>query len=124
MTGAINITAALLTVGFGLLGLLMPRRAARFVGLRAVLPAGQSEFRATFGGLFVALGAVPLLSGEPIAYAVTGAAWIATGLGRVVSIMLDGVATPKNWSGVGMEAAMGAACLVGAPGLALAGNLP
>ena len=55
------------------IGLFLPARAAAITGLEAKTNAGRSEFRSSYGGLFIALGLIPLLSMEPIAFAVAGA---------------------------------------------------
>jgi hypothetical protein len=114
-----NIVGASGTLGMGGLGLFLPRLAARITGLSAHTAAGRSEFRATFGGLLVALGAIPLLSSEPIAYALAGGAWLAAALGRVGSIMADRAGERGNAVAVGVEAIFAAALLVGSPGAAL-----
>ena len=114
----LNQIGAVFTIGMGLLGLLYPSGAARFTGLNAGTRTAFAEFRATFGGLFVALGAVPLITGEPSAYLVSSLAWIASAVGRVGSIVLDKGYEPKNFSAVVFEAAFGALLIAGSPYLA------
>lgn len=99
----------------GLLGLLMPTRVAKFVGLTSVSPEGQSEFRATYGGLFIVLGILPLLNGSPLLFAFAGLCWLGAAVGRVVSIVLDRARTTENALGVAFEAGFAALLLVGAP---------
>ena len=72
--------------------------------------------------MFIALGLIPLLSMDPIAYAVAGTAWLFTGIGRIVSIIVDRVSDPTNWGGVVFELAFAALLLAGAPGSALLGS--
>ncbi len=117
----LNMIGAVGTIVMGCIGLFLPSRAALIVGLTPKTNAGRSEFRASYGGLFVALGLVPLLSMEPIAFSVAGAAWLFTGIGRVVSIVVDQVSDRANWGGVGFELLFAALLLAGAPGQALLG---
>ncbi len=115
----LNMLGAAGTIVMGCIGLFFPKRAAVIVGLEPNTTAGRSEFRASFGGLFIGLGVVPLLSMEPIAFAVAGAAWALTAIGRVVSIFADQASSPTNWGGVGFELAFAVLLLVGAPTAAL-----
>ncbi|MCA6237128.1 MAG: hypothetical protein IM671_13970 [Phenylobacterium sp.] len=46
---ALNQVGALGTLVISLLGLLLPKAAARFVGLQPLTPAGRPEFEATYG---------------------------------------------------------------------------
>ena len=110
MTLLANI-GAVLTLALGLLGLFAPGKAAEMVELSARTHPGRSEFRATYGGLFVGLGLVPLATQEPVAFVVAGAAWLGAALARVVSIALDRALSPKNWLAVGFEGGIGALCL-------------
>lgn len=112
---AINIAGAVLTAGFGLLGLLAPARAARFVGLKAISKPGQSEFRATYGGLFIALGVGPLIIREPAFFALAGFCWLGAAAGRGLSIVVDRAMSVRNLGAVGLEAVLGLLLLVGRP---------
>lgn len=110
----LNVCGALGTAGMGALGLLAPRVCARLVGLKPLHPAGAAEFRATFGGLFLALGLTPLVTGEPAAFLVGGLAWAGAALGRVVSVVVDRGRTRANLIAVGVEAAFAGLLLAGA----------
>jgi|LauGreDrversion4_2_1035121.scaffolds.fasta_scaffold193427_3 hypothetical protein len=88
-TGWLAVTAATGTVALGLLGLLAPNFCARFVGLTARDRTGIGEFRATYGGLFVALGALPLWTGDSSAFLAASLAWSGAMVGRLVSIVVD-----------------------------------
>lgn len=121
MTDWLNLVGAIGTVGMGLLGLLAPTRASAFVGLKPLTPAGRSEFRATYGGLWIALGLVPLLSGEPLAYLMAGLCWALTAAGRLVSILLDRASDPRNWGATVFEGVFAALLLAGAPMARLTG---
>jgi len=104
--------AAAVTVLLGLLGLVFPGSAMRLVGLEVSRPLGLLDVRATYGGLFVALGAFPILSGEPLAFQMLGVAWLAAGLARMVFTPVDRVWTRENIAGIAVELGLGAAALL------------
>ena len=103
----------------GLLGLLLPKVAARFVGLQPLTPAGRSEFRATYGGLWAPLALMPLVTQEPIVFAVSGLCWAGAAAGRIVSILLDDALDAQNLKAVGLELAFAILLLAGDPGRAV-----
>ena len=91
----------------GLLGLVNPLLAVRLYGLDVFDPRGTSQVRATFGGLYLALGGMLLWAATPRASAAASAvgrpylraAALLVGCvaaGRVLSIVIDGVLTPLN----------------------------
>src|SRR5690554_5219474 len=99
--------AAGVAVASGLLGLLNPLLAVRLYGLEVMEPRGISQVRATFGGLYLALGGMLLWAATPRASAAANAvgrpylraAALLVGCvaaGRVLSIVIDGVLTPVN----------------------------
>lgn len=101
---SLGMVGAAATIGMGLLGLVAPHAAARLTGLTATTKTAFAEFRGTFGGMFIALGVVPLVTQSPAAYYVSAWAWLASGLGRIVLIVLDaGHREPKNFGGVVLE---------------------
>jgi hypothetical protein len=105
---------AIATIGMGCLGLFAPNAASRFTGLNASNKTAFAEFRATFGGMFVVMGLIPLITNEPLAYFTAGLVWLGAAAGRVVSIILDkGFDEPKNVGGVAFEAAFGLLLLAG-----------
>jgi len=101
------IIGSVVTLLLGLLGLLAPRRAASMVGIGAADALGRSEVRATYGGVFLGLGAACLLLRSPEAYAVAGAAWMAAATARLVSISIEREASGKNLAGVAVESGIG-----------------
>ncbi|MGB3456376.1 MAG: DUF4345 family protein [Litorimonas sp.] len=119
MTELLNMVGAIATMMMGAMGLFAPRMAADFSGLKALTPTGQSEFRATYGGLFVAMGIVPLLTMHPLAFATAALCWMGAAAGRIVSVALDGALTPKNIGAVAFESAFALLLIVGAPWAAL-----
>ena len=78
---------------------------------------GKSEFRATYGGLFLlghAFAAWALATAQPgaeMAAAASGSGWLGSGIGRLVSLALDKTATSLNWFNVIFEALLGALLL-------------
>lgn len=105
---------ALGTIGMGLFGLLAPARCAAFVGLQAANKTGFAEFRATYGGVFVAVGAFPIFSDAPDAWRMAAAVWFGAAAGRIVSLAADGgYREPKNFAAVAFESAFGALLLAG-----------
>ncbi len=117
----LNYLGAVVTLGLGMTGLIAPQVAQRIVGLKAETVSGRSEFRASFGGLWIALGAVPLVLFEPIAFAFLGLCWLGTAAGRTVSFVLDRTVDRQNLFNAGFEIVIGALCLAGAPWAALWG---
>jgi hypothetical protein len=110
----INIIGAIATISMGCLGLFAPHAASRFTGLTASNKTAFAEFRATFGGMFLVMGLIPLITNEPLAYFMAGLIWLGAAAGRVVSIILDkGFDEPKNVGGVAFEAAFGLLLLAG-----------
>jgi len=102
-----NQIGASITTLLGLMGFLAPKLAMKFTGLSSSTKEGTSEFRATFGGLFIALGLFPLWADHPQLYLLVGLAWLATGIGRAVSIVADNCFTSKNVLAVLFESGIG-----------------
>lgn len=111
----LNIAGASVTVLMGCLGLFFPKRAATFTGLKAVTDPGRSEFRSTFGGLFLFAGMAPLILTMPATFLVLGLSWAGAAVGRVVSILVDNADTPKNRIAAAFEAAIATLLLIGDP---------
>lgn len=96
---------SLVTLGFGALigfiSLINPAWGANVVRLQAdpdpLKPGGFSEFRATYGGLFLMLHLmallltyhVPRIASDILILAPIAAGWIGAGLGRTVSLLFD-----------------------------------
>jgi len=72
----LKVIAALVTAATGLLALIKPDATYGFIGLTANGVRGVSEIRAIFGGLFIALGIVPLFLGL-VAYQMLGITYLA-----------------------------------------------
>jgi hypothetical protein len=84
----LKIIAALATAATGLLAFVKPSAAYGFIGLNPSGVRGVSEMRAIFGGLFIALGLVPLFLGET-AYQMLGIGYLAIAVARLISIVID-----------------------------------
>lgn len=111
----IKYVGATITIALGFMGLLFPKKAADFTGLSWKTAEGFSEFRSTFGGLFVLLGLYPILDGTYHSFFTVGFAWLATGVGRLVSLVFDGGRTAKNFLATLFESGIGITMLLGFP---------
>jgi hypothetical protein len=126
----LNALALAIGAGLGARALLDPKWAARFVRLKADEQGGGfAEFRATYGGVFLAshlaallMTLMNMLGGEYVigvaatgGAAVLGAAWAGACGGRVLSMLLDGADTKFNRMSAGVEAAL--ALAIAAPWL-------
>lgn len=109
--------AAGLTLLLGLLGLLNPLLTVRLLGLEVIEPRGLSEVRATYGALFVVMGAIMLWAAPSRRYGsvwlrVPGMLWLAAALGRILSMGLDGAVTIGNIVTLALQLLIGVSALV------------
>ena len=113
--------AAVITLVFGLLALILPEWLVLALGLELSIarPWGISEVRATYGALFLALGIAMLWAvaqrPKPFAYAYLRLAallWLAAAGGRLFSMILDGALLPMNFLALGVELLVGVPTLV------------
>lgn len=100
--------ASVLTTGLGLMGLVRPDLVSRMVGIEAVSQLGKSEVRATYGGVFVGLGASCLWLQSTEAFLVVGIAWSTAALVRTADMVFEREFSSKNIGGVGIEGGVGA----------------
>ena len=107
MIDSLPVVGALATCALGLLGLLAPNVAAAFTSLRPEGLLGRSEIRATYGGLFLALGAGALVLRSPEVFLMLGLAWLGAAAGRLVSVVVDRSTEVKNFGGIAFEGAIG-----------------
>ena len=98
---------AVITLGLGGMALIRPRLAASFTSIEPVGLLGLSEIRATYGGLFAALGAVALFLQDNIFFAGLGAGWLGAAMGRSLSVFLDHSRENKNFGGIAFESVLG-----------------
>ena len=108
----IESAGALVTFALGLLGLFRPLAAAVLVGIEPIGTLGVSEVRASYGGLFTALGLCALVSQSPVVFTVVGLGWTGIAAGRLLSVLVDRSFAPKNLGGLAMEAGLAALLLV------------
>ena len=107
----INIIFALLSIGLGCFGWLVPRYTMSVLDMSAQNDStmGMSEVRASAGALFVGMGIGALLIGTPAAYVMLGFCWMGAAAGRLTSLIFDGQSR-KKWGyflvelGVGLPA--------------------
>ena len=102
----LKIIAAVATIATGLLALLKPAATFGFIGLRADGARGISEIRSIFGGLFIALGVVPLIFAG-VVYQVLGIGYLAIAAARAFSIVFDRSYERSNWISLGIEIVLG-----------------
>ena len=110
----LSIIGAVLCTAMGLLGVLAPNRAAKLVSIEPVGGLGVSEIRATYGGVFLAMGVTCLVIRSPDAYLIAGASWLGAGLLRFPSLVLDKGSFPKALGGAALELTIGILLLSGA----------
>ncbi|MBW0149029.1 DUF4345 family protein [Marinobacter arenosus] len=103
----IPLLGAVCTLALGILGLVAPRQVSDLVGVAPEGALGLSEVRATYGGLFVGLGAACLWFQQSEVYVAVGVAWLLAAVFRIVSIFLDQAFSGKNVGGVIVEAGIG-----------------
>lgn len=102
----LHVLGAGVTAALGAFGLVRPDAAARLVGLAPSGRLGRSELRATYGGLFFALGAFALATRDEVAFMLLGAAWLGAAGARVADAFLEGEADRAVWRAALVEAAL------------------
>ncbi len=108
---ALGYLGAALSVLAGCLGLVWPQRVSAVIGLQLPGRLGVSEFRATYGGLFIGAGLATLLLGSRDAALVLGAAWGGAFVARAISVVIDGSRSKENAAGLVVEAVVAALLL-------------
>ena len=108
----LQVIAAIATVLTGLYSLLKPRSVTGFTGLRPEGARGITEIRAILGGFFVALGAAPLLLGEPATYTMLGLGYLFVAIVRAISMFADGSVVRSNWISLATEVVLGVILVV------------
>lgn len=100
------------TVGTGLLAAIRPSVVPGFTGLATTGPRGVTEIRAIFGGLFVGVGAFPLIVGAPVTYRMLGTMYLAIAVVRLVSMGVDGSIERTNLISLALEVIVGAILII------------
>jgi hypothetical protein len=85
----LKIIGCIGTIGTGLLAMLKPSAVPGFTGLEAPRPRGITEIRSIFGGLFIGVGAFPLIAGASETYRMLGVMYLAIAVVRLVSMVVD-----------------------------------
>lgn len=99
---------AAISVMAGMLGLLFPMRVSRVIGVSLPARLGVSEFRATYGGLFIGAGTAVLVIGSREAALVLGLAWLGAFAARLLSVAVDRSTSRENMAGLVVELVIGA----------------
>lgn len=102
----LKLIALLGTVGTGLLALVRPLAVQGFTGLSLPGARGKVEIRAVFGGLFIALGAVPFFLGTP-AFQMLGFGYLGIAAIRLPAMLLDRSFEQSNWISLVIEIVFG-----------------
>jgi len=97
----------------GTLGLFWPRQVSKTIGLGLPSQLAISEFRATYGGLFIGAGLAVLIIGSSDAAKVLGAAWAGAFVARAVSVVIDRSRSKENVAGLVIEATVAALLIFG-----------
>jgi len=103
----LKLIAALGTIATGLYAMFAPKAIEGFTGLTAPGSRGITEFRSIFGGLFVALGAAPIVFGGADTYRMLGIGYLVIGAVRLVSMFVDQSLVRSNWISLAIEIVFG-----------------
>ncbi|WP_341366035.1 DUF4345 family protein [Yoonia sp. BS5-3] len=92
----INFIFAALSIALGCFGWLAPRYTMGALDLSpGPTTMGMSEIRASVGALFVGMGIGALILGSTDAYLMLGFCWCGAAVGRLTSLVLDGMSQRK-----------------------------
>ena len=105
---AFGYIGSFISVIAGCLGLFWPKKVSRTIGLQIPGRLGQSEVRATYGGLFIGAGLAVALIASSDAALVLGAAWAGAFIARAISFVIDKSHTKENAAGLVIEGVMAA----------------
>lgn len=91
---SVGYVAAAIVMVLGIVSLVQPALIAGLFGLEAVEPRGLSQIRATFGGMYLALGGTILVgmtrpATRPATLAIPAVLVAAVVVGRIVSLAVD-----------------------------------
>lgn len=110
---SLGFGVAALTALLGLLAFVAPRIAFMIARIEAKVPDAIAEGRASFGGVFLALGLGTILLAQPLVTLVLGGVWAMTALGRMVSMVFDRAFSTYNVAATLLELALAACALAG-----------
>ena len=92
----LKIVGCVGTILTGLLAAFRPSVVPGFTGLETTGPRGVTEIRSIFGGMFIAVGAFPLLVGAPTTYRMLGVMYLVIAAARLISMLVDGSLTETS----------------------------
>jgi len=104
---SVNTFGGLITLGLGVMGLLWPMKVANMVSIQPDGLRGLSEIRATYGGVFLAIGLFAVMWQDPDVFRALGFGWFGAAAARVFSIVRDESGSGSNYGAVAMEAVVG-----------------
>lgn len=107
------LLGAILTLGFGVAAAVRPSSLEPLIGVTSTSPLGTSELRAVFGGMFIATGALALITREPLVFLTLGAAWLGDLGVRMVAVAVDHVPARDAAVVLALAALIGGALLSG-----------
>jgi hypothetical protein len=108
----LQIVAAVATILTGAVSLFKPESVTGFTGLRPEGGRGITEIRAVLGGVFIALGAAPLLLNSPVAFTMLGIVYLVVGFVRGISMIVDKSVTQSNIISLVVEIIFGVILLI------------
>lgn len=103
----LQIIAAVATILTGLYSLLKPTAITSFTGLQPVGGRGITEIRSILGGVFIALGIIPLALNVPAAYLMLGITYLVIALVRAISMYVDKSVVSSNTISLVVEIVFG-----------------
>lgn len=109
---SMNTVGSLATFSLGVFGLFWPKSAAQMVGIVPEGERGISEVRATYGGLFLAMGLYATIWQSSEVFRCLGFAWIGAAAARAFSFVKDDSRSGANVGGIVMEAGIGGLMLI------------
>ena len=95
---------ASISVIAGLLGFFFPKQVSKVIGLQLPGLLGVSEFRATYGGLFIGGGVAVLMLQSNEAAVALGCGWAGACIARAISLVVDKSRSKENIAGLVIEA--------------------
>jgi hypothetical protein len=103
----LKIIAAVGTIVTGIISAVRPLSIKGFTGLDVTGARGVTEIRAVMGGTFIGAGLAPIILGVNAAYQVLGFIYLAIGLIRGVSMILDKSVMKSNVISLAVEIVFG-----------------
>ena len=109
----LSFGVAAFTALLGFMAFVAPRVAFQIARIEARVPDAIAEGRASFGGVFLALGLGTIIFAQPFVTLVLGGVWAMTALGRIVSMIFDRAVSTYNIGATVLELLLAAAALAG-----------